>query len=156
MRGHQLAVVTTDTYADLFLTIWSLSAALDGAGERLWNLLRTYCGRECRRALTGATDQGFELLLCASGWRDSNPRPLCPNKRATKLRHTPREATTAYRTGPVKRLNAYEALTRSTYHRRVSLTGRGARGTGLVDLALGVRVAQRAFTRGHVSAGRSR
>jgi hypothetical protein len=69
-------------------------------------------------------------------------------KRATKLRHTPREATTAYRTG------GWWGQTHIAAHagRVPSLAagfpqhGQPLAVFGLVDLALGVGVAQRALT----------
>src|SRR6476661_9465911 len=65
-------------------------------------------------------------------------------KHATKLRHTPREATTAYRTGGVRSQTLEAELTRGKrllpgvpQHRQTLAV------LGLVHLALGVGVAQR-------------
>ena len=67
-------------------------------------------------------------------------------KHATKLRHTPREATTAYRTGGVRSQTLEAGLTRG---QRLSPGIPQYRQTlavlGLVHLALGVGVAHRAL-----------
>ena len=101
MLGHASAVLTMDTYADLFPDDLELvSAALDDARARSLqpaaDQLRTGTkeGPEPDNrsgplpANTRVGVAGFEPTTSSSR-----------TKHATKLRHTPREATTAYRTG---------------------------------------------------------
>jgi hypothetical protein len=101
MLGHASAVLTLDTYADLFADdLEQVSVALDVA--------RTKSLKSAADQLRTATKEGPELddqsepstRLYAVGVAGFEPTTSSSRtKHATKLRHTPRKATTAYRTG---------------------------------------------------------
>src|ERR1700758_3283105 len=71
------------------------------------HLLRTHCGRVPRRlpdALKARASTRSESSIAVVGVAGFKPTASSSRtKRATKLRHTPLEATTAYRTDPAIR-----------------------------------------------------
>jgi hypothetical protein len=101
MLGHASAVLTLDTYADLFPDDLELvSAALDTARQASLgcpaDALRTEEGQGPRPGFLARASE-LRQRVGVAGFEPTTSSSR--TKRATKLRHTPREATTAYRTG---------------------------------------------------------
>ena len=71
-----------------------------GVARPRWNLLQTTCGLQRGKVPTKTTGQTLSPAMTRVGVAGFEPTTSSSRtKRATKLRHTPREATTAYRTG---------------------------------------------------------
>jgi hypothetical protein len=119
MLGHASAVLTLDTYADLFPDDLELvAAALDQArrgaleqahktgprkqahktGARICCGLTAYWKPERPDRIDGPGSLSCSDVVGVAGFEPTASSSR--TKRATKLRHTPCEATPAYRTGP--------------------------------------------------------
>lgn len=103
MLGHRSAALTLDTYADLFPDdLEAVADAFDAAVAALPKPLRANCGPpvylgdEMKKAPTGFLWSGPFHVVGVAGFEPTTSSSR--TKRATKLRHTPREASTAYRT----------------------------------------------------------
>jgi hypothetical protein len=111
VRGGQLSM-TLDVYADLF------DEDLDGVADRLDAAIKSAADRP--HILVA----GHRSALTQSGWRDSNPRPLRPERSALPSCATPRvkpRQRIALAAGETKRISG---LTRGECgrKRRVSLS----------------------------------
>ena len=106
MLGHKSAALTLDTYADLFPD--DLEAVADALDTAVQATARIYCGRTADGGRSAMPETSNAPTLSCGSERSSTVgvagfEPTTSSsrtKRATKLRHTPRGATTAYRTRP--------------------------------------------------------
>ena len=84
MLGHHSAVLTMDTYADLFPDDLELvSAAHDKARNAALNSTADQLTK--KKTPTRILGQGLSPAITRVGWRDSNPRPLRPERHHQRL-----------------------------------------------------------------------
>ncbi len=103
MLGHQSAVMTMDTKADLFPDdLERVASAHDEARVRALMRAADNCGPTRKKAPTRITGKSLSPTSIRVGVAGFEPTTSSSRtKRATKLRHTPRRAKPAYRTEPV-------------------------------------------------------
>jgi hypothetical protein len=102
MLGHASAVLTLDPNAEPLRTIWGSFGCAGPGPCRAGKSTVTGCGPAQKKAPNRIPDQGLSSAKTRVGVAGFEPTTSSSRtKHATKLRHTPREAPTAYRTSLV-------------------------------------------------------